>query len=67
MENNLRKSRSIPDYIRCGNCELNDTDECPMSYRSYYDDDGLTEVDLVTNNKNDDFCSRFVMEHYNEL
>ncbi len=62
MERSLRELLKIPNHIRCGNCKLNDTYDCPMAYPSYYDDDGWTEVDLVSNNESNDFCSRFVVD-----
>ena len=53
IEHNLSVAPSI-DIVRCGECELNETDDCPMVYYTPLEDGGF---ETRWWNRPDDFCS----------
>ena len=50
---------NIPFVMRCINCLLNETSDCPMTYTEHYEYCDYPESELVYKNNDDDFCSRF--------
>lgn len=53
LKQNILKAPSI-DIVRCKECRLNETDDCPMVYYTPLEDGG---IETRWWNRPDDFCS----------